>query len=65
MADKREITIGTNAAIPAVTVFIDGKVPEMFWNQVNALIPQMVAIAVENALKAVDEYRANPPAEPD
>ena len=59
MATAREITVGTNAAIPAVTAFIDSKVPEMFWEQVNALIPQMVAICVENALPAVDAYRSS------
>ena len=57
MATPAEISAGTNAALPAAQAFIDSFVPEAFQSEVNAKIPQLVAICVENAIPAVDAYR--------
>ena len=55
---QEETTIGTNAAIPAATQFVDSFVPEFYQAEVNTKIPQLVAIIVAAALPAVDAYRA-------
>ena len=61
MATPKEISVGTNAAIPAATQFVDGFVPDFYQAEVNAKVPQLVAIIVAAALPAVDAFRAATP----
>ena len=57
MATKHEYSIGTNAAIPVATAFIESKVPRIFWGQVTTIIPELVAQIVVASSDAIDASR--------
>lgn len=62
MTTPQEVTVGTNAAVPAATEFVNSFVPDFYQTEVDAKIPQLTAIIVAAAIPAVDAYRvANHP----